>query len=437
MRIIFFLKSLSKRRLQILLMILQLTISIFAFTVTGAFALDKYNQYMFQKSVFDIDRMLTIDTSAGDPHLDTSNVQKIYEELLMFKQNGDIKNVKVVSNFYIEVPQLKNISMELSTHEQDETSYITRVSLVSKEFMKDYKLKLKEGRSFNDEDFQLNEVMEEEPIIIGYNLAEYLKVGDIIIDKKVFDKGNLTIERRYKVIGVAQKGSLIYVNSGSSSGLANLRLDDNAIYKPFNKVKAAVVGENNKLVEGNINELEEALYVAQNMFVEVEDKESIDRIKDEVERLFNNYNLPYKVDKHSEESSRLLQETKSFVIEAAAFAIVITLLSVIGIAGTLLFSIKGRFREFGIRLSQGATLNNLCKLVCCELMFVNILSFSIASVGGYFALKNFQLYDLSALIGHIYGFSIGIFELVTVLTVIVPLRQIKKLNPVELIRGGL
>ena len=61
-------------------------------------------------------------------------------------------------------------------------------------------------------------------------------------------------------------------------------------------------------------------------------------------------------------------------------------------------------------------------------MFVNILSFSIASVGGYFALKNSQLYDLSALIGHIYGFSIGIFELVTVLTVIVPLRQIKKLN---------
>lgn len=433
MKIGLFLKSLRKRKLQIFLMILQLTISIFAFTVTGAFALDKYNQYIFQKSIFDTDYILTIDVSKGRFDVDTSNVHKVYEELLKLKEKGHIRNVKVVSDFFIEIPQMKEFSKEISTDEGEDGAYITRVSLVSKEFMKDYKLKIKEGRSFSEEDYNLNTVINEESIIIGYNLSKYLKVGDIIIDKQSFDKG--IIERRYKVIGVAERGNLINIKTGSSSSLAAINLDDNAIYKPFNKIKAAVIDENNRVIEGFIDEFEEALYSAQNMFIEVEDKKTIDRIQDEVQGLMDNYNLPYKVNKHSEESSGILEETKNSVMEAATFAIVITLLSVIGIVGTLLFSIKGRFREFGIRISQGATVNSLCKLVFFELLFVNLVSFSVATIGCYFALKKFQLYDLSGLMGHICSFSISIFVAITVLTVIAPLRQVKKLNPVELIRA--
>lgn len=126
----------------------------------------------------------------------------------------------------------------------------------------------------------------------------------------------------------------------------------------------------------------------------------------------------------------------------------------IGILGVMYVSILDRVREFGIMLALGYEYKYIRSQVIFEALFLGLAGFIFGSILGYILLLYLNIYglDLSAFADGMQSFGLSpilyadiklsyftttffAILLASILSVFLPLRKIKKLNPVDVIKA--
>jgi ABC-type lipoprotein release transport system permease subunit len=148
-----------------------------------------------------------------------------------------------------------------------------------------------------------------------------------------------------------------------------------------------------------------------------------------------------------------MMQTMMFYFNGISFAIVM-LVVFIGIMGVMMVSILERIREFGILMAIGSSYKQLRTQVIIEALMLGLLGYAIGTLLGLAALYYLQNYgiDLSDFAAGMEAFGIastvyGVIKfsyftttlaaiiLASFLSVILPLRSLKKLKPIEVIQG--
>jgi ABC-type antimicrobial peptide transport system permease subunit len=148
-----------------------------------------------------------------------------------------------------------------------------------------------------------------------------------------------------------------------------------------------------------------------------------------------------------------MMQTMMFYFNGISFAIVM-LVVFIGIMGVMMVSILERIREFGILMAIGSSYRQLRTQVIIEALILGLLGYLFGMAIGYAALLYLQHYgvDLSAFAGGMEAFGLastvyGVIKfsyftttlaaiiLASLLSVVLPLRSLKKLNPIDVIQG--
>ena len=148
-----------------------------------------------------------------------------------------------------------------------------------------------------------------------------------------------------------------------------------------------------------------------------------------------------------------MMQTMMFYFNGISFAIVM-LVVFIGIMGVMMVSILERIREFGILMAIGSSYRQLRSQVIIEALILGLFGYLFGMAIGCAALLYLQRYgvDLSAFAGGMEAFGLastvyGVIKfsyftttlaaiiLASMLSVVLPLRSLKKLNPIEVIQG--
>jgi ABC-type antimicrobial peptide transport system permease subunit len=74
------------------------------------------------------------------------------------------------------------------------------------------------------------------------------------------------------------------------------------------------------------------------------------------------------------------------------FASLALLISVVGVAGVLAFSVSGRTREFGIRLALGASPRHVLTDVLLEGLVIAVIGVAIGGLAGFFSVRAIAKY---------------------------------------------
>ncbi|MEJ2373637.1 MAG: FtsX-like permease family protein, partial [Sulfurimonas sp.] len=140
------------------------------------------------------------------------------------------------------------------------------------------------------------------------------------------------------------------------------------------------------------------------------------------------------------------------LFNSITFIIVMSVVFV-GIFGVMYVSVLDRIREFGIMLSVGYYYKYIRLQIICEAVIVGFFGYVVGAIAGFFLLLYLQnvgldfstFSDALEMWGYesiIYGtiklryFTSTFVAIMTasILSIVIPLRKIKKLNPVDIIK---
>ncbi|MGL5149093.1 MAG: ABC transporter permease [Clostridium sp.] len=371
-----------------------------------------------------------------------SDIEKI---LNGFKENGDITsiiNVNYQDNKFREISDVKSVKINM-------------------DFMKRYPLKIKSGRNFKESELSGEEKVI--PIIIGSDLEGRLSIGDeltdIINNKSQRVEGDKLITEipsynykrienyyKYKVIGIAEPNTMVYLDENINDVSSGYR--NNLIYVGNYKLDAKIY-QNNVFDEELSNEYGNDQGIG---IVECKSKDVTNNIKDVLNReLSARDNLGILAS--SVQNNDMLQDLRRGFITSLIFALVFIAFSLLGVIGTMIYSINDRRKEFGILMSQGATKNHLIVKNILDIGIILIIAVVI-SLGVTVLLRNnvdkelvtfgeeyFKeisynntkyLYVINGVLIKYVG---GISLLIVFISSLPIIYKIKKFTVVELIRG--
>lgn len=135
-------------------------------------------------------------------------------------------------------------------------------------------------------------------------------------------------------------------------------------------------------------------------------------------------------------------------------SIIVFTIAALGIFGVMMVSVLERLREFGIMLAIGTRYTHICTIVFIESVTLGLLGYLAGSTAGYLTLLYFKTYglDLSLFKEGIETFGMDTVTyaavhtdyfltagaavvLATVSSILIPLKILKKLKPVEVIQS--
>lgn len=257
---------------------------------------------------------------------------------------------------------------------------------------------------------------------IGSGLAKKLKIK--IGSKVIFT----TQDSQLEIASVALRVKAIIQTS-------NLGLDDRGVYLPRERAAALMAVDPKSATQIAIRS----------------DSKALGLLQQKIEKLFPTLEVYSFMELYPQ-----LKQMQSMmdIFNAITFAIVMIVVF-IGILGVMYVSILDRIREFGILLSIGYAYRYIRIQIIAEALLLGFAGYLLGSLIGFLLLsylKNYGL-DLSMFAEGMESFGMSstlyatiestyfistFFAIViaSVLSVIPPLRKIKKLNPVEVIRDA-
>ncbi|MFT5835487.1 MAG: ABC-type lipoprotein release transport system permease subunit [Sulfurimonas sp.] len=270
--------------------------------------------------------------------------------------------------------------------------------------------------------------------------SEFLKSGEMKLDKRGAIIG-LELAKTLKV----KIGSKIVFSTQDSAGdinsisfrvrglvqTTNIRLDSNAVYVDIKRV--------HKFLGLNSSEATQIAIMSYD--------------KSLVQSLKNKYNfLEVKSFLELQPMMKMMQDMMN-VFNSMTFFIVMGVVF-IGIFGVMYVSILDRVREFGIMLGIGMQYKYIRLQIIFEAIFVGLFGYVSGAILGLILLMYLQYYgiDLSSFSDalEMWGYEAIIYGTIkvsyftttfvailfaSVLSVIIPLSKIKKLNPIEVIKA--
>lgn len=285
--------------------------------------------------------------------------------------------------------------------------------------------------------------------LYGIDLASEEKFGQF---SDFLKEGNITFEHRGAIIGVelaktlkVKIGSKVIFSAQDSHGEINsiaLRI-------------RAIIQTANMALDGT------ALYIDKTTLYQFlslpSDRATQIAVRGESNMIYPKLKADYPnldVLNFLELNPMMQQMEDIMVIFNAATFVIVMMVVFMGILGVMYVSILDRIREFGILLSIGMCYRYIRLQIIMEALFVGLIGYTLGAILGAIVLVYLKYYgiDLSyyadglesfgmstmmyADIKWVY-FTVTFFAIVlaSVLSVLLPLRRIKKMNPIEVIKA--
>lgn len=121
---------------------------------------------------------------------------------------------------------------------------------------------------------------------------------------------------------------------------------------------------------------------------------------------------------------------------SGGFAVLATILAVVGLHGVLSFVVTRRTRELGIRMALGAAQGNVAGLVLGEMAAVMVAGLGAGVVGAYLLASyvQSQLYGVKAVDGPVFAGSVTTLMAASLLASLVPAWRASRISPVRALR---
>lgn len=281
------------------------------------------------------------------------------------------------------------------------------------------------GRTLTKDDFGITSEQSQNnpiPILAGYNLKEFVPIGTVL----TYENQYINKPSKYQVVGIMEKntkwlGDTFMVESPP----INI---DGYLVMPYVKDEKEVD------MLTTLVSLSTASYLIDNK----EDYSILkQKISDKAEELdLNIEQTP--LDEVYSNYIRLLQECIGM---DGFISVIFIIAATISIIAAMLSSIIYRKREFGIKIVTGFTIKDIQKIIVLEISIITIISFAISYVICLYNTHNVTIASLTNEIGKyrfFRGYGLWYIPIIIILAIllssILPIIKIKKLQPIELLK---
>lgn len=420
-------KSLLKKKVSILFIIIQLTIiNIAMYEMITTFNIIE-NQKVDLESILQGNTEKMINIEFNDLYPDKNFANKTIELNEYLNSQDQVEYAGGFSLTSIPVRELKNnskfLEMQRKIYKGTKREYyidVPEVMFLDRNMDKFLNLDVVQGQNFSRSDFNLKDG-EMVPVLLGNKFKGILNIGDELNSYNLIGSEH---EKVFIVIGFLKENSY---SLNDSYFMENEKVNlDNVIIIPSYE-------SNNKSTTSVVKK-------ASSYFIYAKDESYIENIslnlKIEADKMglnveCNTFNKLYKNYKEDND------EIQNIIGITIIFLFVITVFS---ITSTMLIAIRKRKRELGIRIVTGASKSNIRKIFLYEIILVTIISNIISII--YIIHNNYvdsfvhtcnimQVINIKSLI------CILVFTLlIVIVSSFIPLRRIGKLQPKELIGGN-
>ena len=134
--------------------------------------------------------------------------------------------------------------------------------------------------------------------------------------------------------------------------------------------------------------------------------------------------------------AEVLTPNRLNAIVFGGFAAVALLISVVGVAGVLAFSVSGRTREFGIRMALGAHPRSILSIVLAEGMIIAVIGVAAGAVVGFSLARVTARYVAEMQVPGALAFTASAVVILgaAIIAAAVPAARAARVNPVEALR---
>lgn len=421
-------KTLKSKKFIVFLMIIQLAYGITILNdVFSLVGVENKKLNNFNKMV-DNENTYLIEVEGGE------YIYNFYDDLDdIYDEIGKLESVRktyLVFPFPMIVDKIDNINND--KYENIKNGYLHQSKiLIDSNFNNKYKLKVVEGRTLDKNDFNKDYRKENIPILLGNDFIGKKKIGEIynINDIASVNKENrkendpelIYEDINFEVVGFLEKDAIPVTTDKTGSIASSVIFSDSITIIPAVK---------NYLSFGTGVALGDM-----GVYVECYEGITEEKIKSDIENILKKYKEESKVKDHLEPQVRLIEREgtkaalKNNINNSKILGGILVFLSTLGIASTMIGDIKNRKNEFGIKISQGASINTICKEMIYEILILVSLSVILALI---FLLSK---YGIKAITIKLILTDIIIISLITTIISILPIRIIKKIEIVKLLRG--
>lgn len=356
---------------------------------------------------------------SDDPSKFIENVAlKVEDNYVIF---DELKTENLITNHYIYYPALfpvEALNETIKLHEKMPKKYKTMTEydqflygskiLIDKNFIEKNKIKVKEGRPLNYNDTLIDYKTQNVPILLGSDFEGIFKVGDIINDI-AWSTNEDCIDYTLEVVGIMEDFE-IPATTNHEEFFASSVIYGNAF---------SVIPTINNFVD-----ISRGMAVADSgVILELNAGVSNSKLKEALNKKLNHIGL----EANLYDLGTVDLITQSFVRDAKAsltLGFILLILGCVGIVNILLASIVKRKKEFGVKISCGAEIQDIIKEFLAEVVLSCFIASSLAiffSIG-----KNYNAYILII--------NIFIILFISLVTSILPIKRIKAFSIIDLIR---
>ncbi len=289
--------------------------------------------------------------------------------------------------------------------------------LINENFLNHYNFTISSGRNLKAEDFKKDYKKENIPILLGNEFEKTQKLGDTFKIKyfsEAVRKDDFNVNLKedfltFEVVGFLERNA-IPISNGPIELFAQTLLYSDGI-----KVIPSV---ENFIGYDALGESTSAIFLERGTLKEDE----LVKILNEKLKKYNLYANLFSLS----DTTAVIESYERDVKSSLALGFLLLVISIIGTSCIMLGQLNKRKKEFGIKIAMGATLNEIAKEIFLEVLVMVIIA-SIISL-----ILNIKIGVGLTLI----GINLVFVAIISILIAIIPVKEIKKMNVVELVKGN-
>lgn len=394
------LKNLKMHKGKNSLIIIQFSIVFLAFLVSLSL-LDSMLTHKKQiENIIDLN-LIQLNTEVNDDFTEemTEDITEECSDLDSEKINKKLERIK--KNADAKIGIMERIQVY---EKEDEIS--TRVIMANGDFIEMLKIKPIQGTMNQLIEYNGEKVV---PILISESLKNKYEINKTY-DWEYLDDNDSTKKIKVKVVAIVP--DKIGMFNGNST----------YITETFNN------GEDFVILPKITNFSTEALQY--NVLIGI--KNNLDKVFSEIKKVYNNTGIIVGYKTLRQQIEEYYKTQKVVVVSTLGFALIITVLSILGCIGTTMANIVLRKKEFGIYYSMGMPKRKLLAMIMGEGIILLTISFLVSVILGIIATMTILSGELS-----IQPRSMAVVIIIMIICVVfsqwMPVRKISKIEPIELI----
>jgi len=395
-------QSIVKKKGKFLLLLIQFTIG-FAALIFGLSSI--FNLLQYKKSIEELAPLDTVHAyiNEGD-ELSENNIDMFNKYSKVFNQLKDknlVEKLGLFEKMYVyENPQT--------------TKNESHLYILNNDSIKMSNLTLQEGtiKPIKAAVHSLENI----PVVVSDAMKKQYKIGKTYQLYYINNHSNQSEKLSIKVVGVLAS-SVHFWPGGSTYMSENINNNKEFILAP------------------QFKEFEVAMSYAYNSLIQLPSYETRATDLRRIQLLFKHNGLDLQYTTLQDEVDSYYEAQKVVIISTITFAAILLLLSLLGCIGAILASISTRYKEFGIYYSLGFTKKHIIELVYGEIITVFATAFIIALI--ICKILFVTLFANEALIMNLSVIAIAfvIMIICIMLSIIMPFIKLKKIEPIEMIKG--